>query len=703
MAYFQNLQTEIEYLKGIGPVRAEVLKKEINIYRFEDLLNYFPFRYIDKSKLNKIKEIHDTDSFVQLKGKVRAINETGGGRGRRLVAEFYDDTGSVELIWFKGVKWIKQYLSTQKTYLIFGKPTVYKSFYTIAHPEMELFEGNKDQKLQKKFQPVYSTTEKLTSKNLDSKGISKLTRNLLDSVIDQVHEILPEQIVKTFRLLPRQEAYRQIHYPESQEMMTRARNRLKFEELFLAQTEILQIKVIRNRLRRGFVMSRVGDFFNGFYKNVLPFELTEAQKRVIKEIRKDLISGMQMNRLLQGDVGSGKTIVALMAMLLAIDNKCQTCIMAPTEILAQQHFQTISKMVEPLGLEISLLTGTTKKSVRKEIQDGLESGRLNIIVSTHALIEDWVKFNTLGLVVIDEQHRFGVAQRARLWQKGNPVPHVLIMSATPIPRTLAMSFYGDLDVSVIDEMPPGRKPVKTFHFFEQNRLKLTGFLKQKIKEGQQVYIVYPLIEESAKLDYQNLMDGYDNIVRQFPLPEFQTGIVHGKMKASDKELTMQRFKNGDLHILVSTTVIEVGVDVPNASVMVIESAERFGLSQLHQLRGRVGRGADQSFCFLVTGDKISQEAKVRMDTMVKSTDGFKIAEVDLQLRGPGDLTGTRQSGIMEFRLANLATDHKILQNARSAAQKILSEDPDLSKPENRELKRYFNSRKNQGMVWSEIS
>jgi ATP-dependent DNA helicase RecG len=698
-----NLNTEIDYLKGVGPQRAALLKKEIDVFVFEDLLNHFPFRYVDRSKTYKISEIFSDSAYVQLKGSITDVSLVGAKKAQRLVANFQDDTGEIELVWFRGIKWIKDTLIPGKDYIVFGKPSKFNKTFNIVHPEISTLEKIQKIKTGIQYQPIYSSTEKLTSKGLDTKGIEKLQRELVPKIIKHLEEILPQEVVKKLNLINRQEAYQQIHFPENPEMLEKAKLRLKFEELFFVQLEIYRHKWRRNLANKGFVFSIVGDYFNKFFNEILPFELTGAQKKVLKEIRVDLKTGRQMNRLLQGDVGSGKTIVAFMSMLIALDNGFQSCLMAPTEILANQHFQTISKFAEKLDIRVGLLTGSTKRSARNELHAFLESGELKILIGTHALIEDKVKFTKLGLVVVDEQHRFGVAQRAKLWKKSDIFPHVLVMTATPIPRTLAMTFYGDLDVSVIDELPPGRKEIKTIHYFENNRLKLFGSLKKVIREGRQVYIVYPLIEESEKLDYANLMEGFDVIAREFPRPEYQVGIVHGRMKAADKEQEMQRFKKGELHILVSTTVIEVGVDVPNASVMVIESSERFGLSQLHQLRGRVGRGEFQSYCILMSGNKLSNDAKTRLQTMVDTNDGFKIAEVDLKLRGPGDITGTQQSGLVNFKLADLATDHKILKTARIIAHQLIDDDPELSKPQNQGIKKFLRKKKIGGFSWSEIS
>ena len=697
------LKTEIEYLKGVGPARAAVLKKYLELFTFDDLLNYFPFRYVDRSKIYKIADINSDAAQIQIQGVVSRVSEIGTGKSKRLIATLKDDSGSLELVWFKGQKWMKQIVKEGYEYLVFCKPSRFNSIYNMVHPEIELYAERDERKAKVKFQPVYSSSENAVAKGLDSKGIFKLQIELQSTLSGNIPEILPAEILKKFKLISRKEAYQIIHFPKDLAEVEKARNRLKFEELFVLQFELLKYKQNRGKAYKGFMFTTVGEHFNTFYHNILPFELTNAQKRVIKEIRIDMKSGRQMNRLLQGDVGSGKTIVALMSMLIAIDNGYQAVIIAPTEILANQHFQNMQSLTQELGLQVGLLTGSSKAAVRKKLDEELRSGNMHIVIGTHALLEEKVVFKKLGLAIIAEQHRFGVAQRARLWAKSKTPPHVLVMTATPIPRTLAMTFYGDLDTSVIDELPPGRKEIITKHYFEKSRLAVQGSMKKIIQKGQQVYIVYPLIQESETLDYQNLMDGYDVIARDFPRPEYQLGIVHGKMKSEDKEQEMARFKKGELHILVSTTVIEVGVDVPNATAMIIESAERFGLSQLHQLRGRVGRGGDQSYCILMTGNKLTTDARTRLETMVRTNDGFKIAEVDLNIRGPGDLAGTQQSGLMNFRIANLATDHKILNAARVAASHIIENDPELIDPENQGLKLFLKEQAQQKFNWSKIS
>jgi len=696
------LDTSIEYLKGVGPARADVLKKEVGIFNFNDLLNYFPFRYVDRSKYYKIKDINSDSTYIQISGKLSGIQLMGKPRSERLIAYLQDDTGTIELVWFKGAKWMIKKLTPHEEYIVFGKPTLFNGKFNIPHPEIELASEQKED-LGEKLRPFYSSTDKLKSKGLDSKGISKLTRNLIIQVKDTIYETLSTEVIEKLKLIPRKEALLNIHFPKDQNLLDRARARLKFEELFFIQLNLLKLKLLRIEKTRGHKFLVVGDYLNDFFHKNLPFELTNAQKKVVKEIRFDIGSGKQMNRLLQGDVGSGKTLVALMSMLIALDNNYQASLMAPTEILAKQHYKSISKMISGLGIEINLLTGSTKTTKRKEIHEGLKNGNLQILVGTHALLEDIVQFKNLGLVVIDEQHRFGVAQRARLWKKNTIPPHVLVMTATPIPRTLAMTLYGDLDVSVIDELPPGRKAVKTAHYYDRDRLKVFGFMKQQINVGRQIYIVYPLIKESEKLDLKDLTDGYESIERAFPLPEYAISIVHGKMPVKDKDFEMQRFVKGETQIMVATTVIEVGVDIPNASVMIIENAERFGLSQLHQLRGRVGRGADQSYCILMTKDFLSEDGKKRIQTMVRTTDGFEIAEVDLRLRGPGDLQGTQQSGILDLKIADIIKDEKILKYSRNMAADILTDDPHLEKGKNTPILQQLKILSKNKPNWSLIS
>ena len=699
---YSPLQTPIEYLKGVGPQRADLFKKELGVYVFEDLLYHFPFRYIDKTKFYKVKELASDTQHVQIKGKLRNIKVVGKARAQRLVATLYDETGFIELVWFKGVRWIKPTLKEDKEYVIFGKPSLYSGKLNIAHPELDTLESVElNIAAAGALQPVYPSTEKLNAKGLNSRGIEKVMRNLLTQVVAELNETLSNDLLTALNMFGRGAAIKNIHFPSSVEKLQKAQLRIKFEELFFVQLGMLRMKINHQKTIRGFVFDRVGEHFNTFYKEKLPFKLTNAQKRVIKEVRADLGSGVQMNRLLQGDVGSGKTIVALLLMLLAIDNGYQACLMAPTEILATQHYESLKELLEDMNVSINILTGSSKKAIRKEIHDALENGNLNMLVGTHALLEDKVKFNNLGLVIIDEQHRFGVAQRAKLWRKNTQPPHMLVMTATPIPRTLAMTFYGDLDTSIIDELPPGRKPISTFHKFDSQRLAVWGAVKREIERGRQAYVVYPLIQESETLDYKHLEDGYESIRRDFP--ECQVSIVHGKMKPADKDFEMNRFAKGETQIMVATTVIEVGVNVPNASLMVIESAERFGLSQLHQLRGRVGRGAEQSYCILMTGYKLSADSKVRMETMVRTNDGFEIAETDLKLRGPGDLMGTQQSGVLELKLANLSKDAQIIQLARDLAIKVLKEDSELRLEKNLPIRKQYIKMQKDKPNWSRIS
>lgn len=696
------LQTPIEYLKGIGPQKAEVLKKELRIFNAGQLLEYFPFRYIDRSRFYKVSEINSEISLVQIKGVLSQIEEIGSPRKTRLRAYLKDETGKIELVWFKAVKWIKDNLIPGAAYVAFGKPTLFNNQFNIAHPEMDELAKVKPNQFFG-FKPVYNSSEKLGRQGLSSKGIEKVIHALLFSPNCHISETLSNEIRQELKLISRTEAIKKIHNPQNPEDIKHAQRRLKFEELFYLQIEILHRKKTRQQQSKGFIFEQVGELFNTFYRNYLPFDLTEAQKRVLKEIRADMCTGRQMNRLLQGDVGSGKTMVSLLSALIALDNGFQCSIMAPTEILANQHYESFMEALGEMPLNVALLTGSSKTAQRKKIHAGIESGEIHILIGTHALIEDKVKFKNLGLAVIDEQHRFGVAQRASLWKKNSLPPHVLVMTATPIPRTLAMTLYGDLEISVIDELPPGRKAIKTVHYFDSQRLRVFGFMEEQIKLGRQIYIVYPLIEESATLDYKDLMDGYESIVRRFPMPEYQISMVHGRMKSEDKDFEMQRFIKGETHIMVATTVIEVGVNVPNASVMIIESAQRFGLSQLHQLRGRVGRGADQSFCILMTDDKLSREARVRLKTMCDTNDGFKISEVDLKLRGPGNLLGTQQSGVLDLKIADLSSDTKILHFARETAKKILEEDPELNLTQNEPIKKQFNYLNSKKQDWSKIS
>lgn len=692
-------ETKIEFLKGVGPQRAGLLNKELNIYSFGDLIQHFPFRYEDRTQIHKIAELNASMPYVQIKGYIRSCELTGKPYKQRLTAHFYDDSGEIDLIWFQGAKWIIKKLKPEIEYIVFGRPNIFNSRLYIGHPELEV---NAEKKTDSLFlQPVYPTTEKLKSKYIDSKTISKFQNELIAKAQFHIKESLPEKLIQDYNLMQRDIAYKNIHFPTDNKVLTAAQFRLKFEEFFYVQLRLLKLKLSRYNRFRGQVFAKT-TLLNEFYHQHLPFELTKAQKNVIREIFSDMKTGHQMNRLLQGDVGSGKTIVAFISMLLAIENNAQTVMMAPTEILAEQHYNGLKKYADKLNLKIAILTGSTKKSARKEILADLESGDIDIIVGTHALIEDNVKFQNLGLAIVDEQHRFGVAQRAKLWKKNkDTLPHVLVMTATPIPRTLAMTLYGDLEVSVIDELPAGRKPIKTVLQFDENRLKVFGFIRKQIQAGGQVYVVYPLIEESEKLDLKHLMDGYESLSRAFP--EYQLSVVHGKMKSADKDFEMQRFIKKETQIMVSTTVIEVGVDVPNASVMVIENAERFGLAQLHQLRGRVGRGAEQSYCILMCSQKLSSDAKIRLETMVRTNNGFEIANTDLSLRGPGDLMGTQQSGVLDLLIADIAKDGKILQIARESARAVLEDDPELDKEQNRNIKNHIATLRKDVVNWSRIS
>ena len=698
------LENPIEYLKGIGPNKGQLLNKELNIFTFRDLLWSFPFRYVDKTKIHPISSLTGDDTAVQIRGTLSRMDAVGQARKRRLVARLRDDSGSIELVWFKGVSWMEKMLQPGAEYIVYGKPTDFRGKLNIAHPEIELANAAKGEQ-PSTLAPVYSSTEKLNNRGLDAKARRRMIALLLSKLPPQdVEENLPQYLLDRAKLMGRFKALTKIHFPSSDKELYEATRRLKFEELFFLQLRLLQMKIDRKAQIRGHVFDTVGEHFNGFYKNNLAFELTGAQKRVIKEIRSDLGLGIQMNRLLQGDVGSGKTVVALMCMLLAMDNGYQSLMMAPTELLATQHYNSLREMVSGLGVQIAFLSGSVKGKKRKELLKLLDLGEIHILVGTHALIEKPVVFKNLGLAITDEQHRFGVKQRAQLWAKGvDHPPHILVMTATPIPRTLAMTLYGDLDVSVIDELPPGRKSIKTEHWYESSRLKLFGFLKKEIAKGRQIYVVYPLIEESEKLDLANLFEGYESMQREFPAPDFQISIVHGKMKAADKEYEMQRFLKKETQIMVATTVIEVGVNVPNASVMVIENAERFGLSQLHQLRGRVGRGADQSFCILMTSFKLSEDSRVRLKTMVRTNNGFEISEADLKLRGPGALEGTQQSGVLNLHIADLGKDQKILATAREIAMRILERDPKLDNPHNAPLKKHLLEHKKKYKLWNRIS
>lgn len=696
------LDQDIQFLPGVGPKRAEVLKKEIGVATFRDLLYHFPFRYIDRTRFYKISELSSDMPYVQIRGKITGYERTGPRGKTRLIAGFSDGTGIIELLWFKGHKWIIGTYQPGIEYIVFGKPTLFNRRMNIVHPEID--DASRSRDLLTRLQPVYSTTERMKDDFLSSKGLHRLIHSLLKLAQGRMEETLPQWLLQKTALISLPQALQNIHFPADTAILKKAETRIKFEELFYLQLNLLRIREGRIKSFRGYKFEKVGDNFNRFYKENLGFELTGAQKRVLKEIRRDMGTGKQMNRLLQGDVGSGKTLVALMSMLIGMDNGFQSALMAPTEILAMQHFRTIRRFVEGLDIQVALLTGSVKKAERERIHASLEDGSLNILVGTHALIEDKVRFHTLGLVVIDEQHRFGVAQRARLWKKSEQVPHVLVMTATPIPRTLAMTLYGDLDVSVIDEMPPGRKPVKTIHIKDSRRMEMHLFLKQQIAAGRQVYIVYPLIDESEKLDYKALYEEYENIIRVFPSPEYQVSVVHGRMKPEDKEQSMKYFKDGITQIMVATTVIEVGVDIPNATVMVIESAERFGLSQLHQLRGRVGRGAEQSYCILMSDYKLSEDSKKRLEIMVRTHDGFEIAEADLQLRGPGDIEGTQQSGeAFDLKLSHLGKDGQILQYARDVATGIIEEDPELNREQNTLLKSQLKKLYGHTLNWRAIS
>lgn len=700
----QNLLlTPIEYLKGVGPNRGELLRKELGIYKYQDLINFYPNRYIDRTRYYKINELQNNAAEVQLIGKIINIKTVEFAKGKkRLVATFADSTGQMELVWFQGQKWIRESLQLNVPIVIFGKCTSFNGLFNMAHPEIELLTEH-EQSLRSAMQPVYPSTETLTNRGISNRVINKLMQQLFLETQALFSETLPVYLIEELKLISKKAALFNIHFPKSADALAKAQFRLKFEELFYIQLQLITKNLIRKHKIKGHPFEKVGDHFTDFFNNHLPFELTGAQKRVLKEIRNDMGNPAQMNRLLQGDVGSGKTIVALMSMLLALDNGFQSCLMAPTEILANQHYIGLSELAKDLNINIRILTGSTKTAQRKIIHEELENGTLHILIGTHALLEDKVKFQNLGLAIIDEQHRFGVEQRSKLWKKNTIPPHVLVMTATPIPRTLAMSLYGDLDISVIDELPPGRKPIQTVQRFDSNRLKVWKFIRDEIAKGRQIYIVYPLIQESEKMDFKDLMDGYESISRDFPLPQYAVSILHGKMKPADKDAEMKRFADGKTNIMVATTVIEVGVNIPNASVMIIESAERFGLSQLHQLRGRVGRGAEQSYCILMTSHKLSNDSKTRMETMVRTNDGFEIAEVDLKLRGPGDLMGTQQSGVLNLQIADIVRDRDILQLARNHAVKILKEDAPLLKPEHTTLRAVFIELSKKKNIWNYIS
>ena len=697
---FDLYNRDIKYVPGVGPKRAEVLNKEINVYSVHDLLYYFPYKYVDRSRIYLVRELDGNMPYVQVMGRILSFEEFGEGRQKRLVAHFSDGTGVLDLIWFNGIRFATGHYKVNQEYVVFGKPSVFNGRINIAHPEIDKAEDFKQVNMG--LQPSYPTTERMKRSMLTSQSIARMMATVVPELTKDLKETLPDSILLKYHLMPLYEALRNVHYPANADLLKKAQYRLKFEELFYVQLNILRYAKDRQQKYRGYAFSKIGDIFNGFYRDHLPFELTGAQKRVIREIRKDVGSGRQMNRLVQGDVGSGKTLVALMSMLIALDNGFQACMMAPTEILAGQHYETISKMLEGMDVRVELLTGSIKGKRREAILNGLLTGDVQILIGTHAVIEDTVNFASLGFVVIDEQHRFGVAQRARLWSKNVFPPHVLVMTATPIPRTLAMTLYGDLDVSVIDELPPGRKPITTMHQFDNHRANLYRGMHQQIGEGRQVYVVYPLIQENEKIDLKNLEDGYQQICEEFP--ECKVCKVHGKMKAADKEAEMQRFVSGEAKIMVATTVIEVGVNVPNASVMIIENAERFGLSQLHQLRGRVGRGADQSYCILVTKYQLSEETRKRIDIMVRTCDGFEIAEADLKLRGPGDLEGTQQSGMaFDLKIADIARDGQLLQYVREIAQQIVEDDPKGEKTENQILWDQLKRLRKSNVNWSSIS
>lgn len=700
--YTATIDAPIEYLKGVGPMRADLLKKELGIYTYAQLLHYYPFRYIDRTRFYKISELHPELPLVQIVGRITGKEVIGEKHKKRIVAKFTDDSGTIELVWFQSLKWVDENVERGKVYIAFGKPNVFNGSFSISHPELETYPRPQTVTGNLTLQPIYNSTEKLKKRFLDSKGIQQLQRAVLEQHLREIPENMPAYILDKYRLMSKREALLNIHFPASATALQHAQRRLKFEELFFLQLQLLNSKKLRSLKFKGALFNTVGHNVNTFYKDILPFELTNAQKRVIKEVRLDTQRGVQMNRLVQGDVGSGKTVVALMSMLLANDNGYQACMMAPTEILARQHYESLTELLGDKLVKVAILTGSTPKKQRTKLHQELENGEIQILVGTHALIEDKVQFQNLGLVVIDEQHRFGVEQRAKLWRKNQVPPHILVMTATPIPRTLAMTLYGDLDVSVIDELPKGRKPIVTKHLYEGQRLRMFGFMREEIKKGRQVYVVYPLIKESEKLDLLHLEAGIEQLRYQFPLPDYQISIVHGQMKNTDKNFEMQKFVEGKSQIMVATTVIEVGVNVPNASIMIIENAERFGLSQLHQLRGRVGRGAEQSFCILMSGNKLSKEGKVRLETMVKTNNGFEISEIDLQLRGPGDIQGTQQSGVLDLKLADLAQDQVILTEARNTIIELFDEDPMLELPKNSLLKSYLH-KKNQGITFDKIS
>lgn len=679
---------KLSTLVGIGDKKASILAKELGLFTLKDLFEYYPYRYVDKSRFIKIAEVRSAEVYTLLLGKVISKQIVGGTKSQRLVVRLADETGSIEMVFFRGIRWINESIDIGAIYVVFGKPNYFNGTFNLPHPEFEKFNPQKDYK-KEKFMPLYNTTERMKTAFLASKQLSKIISDAVKKYSSLIEEILPQYIIDAYHLCSRRDAIACIHSPLGEETLAKARFRLKFEELFFMQAEHLLIKSNRKSNSRGFVFSKVGENFNTFFSKYLPFELTNAQKRVVKEIRNDMRTGSQMNRLLQGDVGSGKTLVALLSMLIALDNGYQATLIAPTEILAMQHFQSINRFIGDMNINVSLLTGSIKGKSRKHLLTSLADGSINILIGTHAILEENVIFNNLGLVVIDEQHRFGVEQRAKMWTKNTIAPHILVMTATPICRTLAMSIYGDLDYSVIDELPSGRKPILTTHLYDRDVLRLFDFMKKQIEQGRQIYVVYPLIKESEKLDLKDLMDGYESIERAFPLPQYQISIVHGQMKPEDKEYEMQRFKKGITNIMIATTVIEVGVDVPNATVMVIENAERFGLAQLHQLRGRVGRGANQSYCILRTKDELSSEARFRIETMCSTNDGFEISRADLQLRGPGDVSGTRQSGVLDLKVADIVKDEGLMAQVRTLAQNVLADDPHLTKPQNLPIRNYF--------------
>jgi len=696
------LNTSIDYLKGVGPNRSDILKKEFQIFTYDDLLNFFPFRYIDRTKFYKISEIQKSNADVQIIGRFTDIYYFKNIKSNRLIGTFNDGNQIIEIVWFKATKWIEKSIKLNTDYVLYGKPNWYLNKFSIAHPELDVFSEFKNKQVEGLL-PIYSSNERVLSRGITNKFFREVIFNIINTSINFLKENLSKEINEKYSLISKQQAYRNIHFPSNHELLSKAEFRLKYEEFFYLQLEFLMSNISKKSKFKGFNFSKVGDSFNKFYKSHLPFLLTNAQKRVIKEIRKDFSSNAQMNRLLQGDVGSGKTIVALLSSLIAIDNNFQVCFLAPTEILAQQHFNSLNDSLNKINITVNILTGSSTKKDRIKLFSDLINGEINILVGTHAVLEDNVRFKNLGFVIIDEQHKFGVAQRSKLWKKNITPPHVLVMTATPIPRTLAMSVYGDLDISIIDELPPGRKAVKTVHRSDRNRLEIFKFLKDEINKGRQVYIVYPLIEESKKLDYKDLMDGYESISREFPNSKYQISILHGRMKYEDKAIEMKRFKEGKTNIMVSTTVIEVGVNIPNASVMVIESSEKFGLSQLHQLRGRVGRGSENSYCILMTSNKLSSDARKRIKTMTSTNDGFKVAEVDMEIRGPGNLLGTQQSGLLNLKLANIITDKEILESARDDVKKIISVDQRLVKVENKLIKEEFNKKTKNTLLWKHIS